>query len=225
MPRPDFRTALSPDPWPEVLPPMLIVPGLGGSEPRHWQSAWERGQPDTARVHQEDWLQPRLEPWLKALVEAVRRRPGSLIVAHSLGCLLVAHLASRHPRASVAGALLVAPPDVDEPVSAPACIRGFGPTPDAPMPWPSILAASRTDPYAAFGRSEAMATAWNARLVDLGDLGHVNVAAGVGDWPAGLDLLRRLAGDVEPAWAANLRAGGLDSAGPVRPTPPPGATA
>jgi uncharacterized protein len=96
-------------PFPQTEDPLLIAPGLGGSSPDHWQSHWERMLPGATRVLQADWDAPDLD----ALARAVRRRPNALIVAHSLGCILLAHLAVRDRFAPVRGALLVAPPDVD----------------------------------------------------------------------------------------------------------------
>jgi predicted alpha/beta hydrolase family esterase len=72
---------------------ILIVPGINGSGPGHWQSHWERTLPGAERVEQFEWARPRLADWVAGLAEAVRRRPGALIVAHSLGCALVAHWA------------------------------------------------------------------------------------------------------------------------------------
>jgi predicted alpha/beta hydrolase family esterase len=34
--------------------PLLIIPGLNGSEREHWQSHWERELPDACRVMQAD---------------------------------------------------------------------------------------------------------------------------------------------------------------------------
>ena len=48
------------------------------------------------------------------------RAPGSLLVAHSLACALVAHLAERRPDLLIGGALLVAPADVDDRTRTPA---------------------------------------------------------------------------------------------------------
>lgn len=178
--------------------PVLIIPGLGGSEPEHWQSHWERELLDVERVEQADWDAPVLAVWLAALKNALRRQPGALLVAHSLGCTLVAHLAASDPEAPVGGALLVAPPDLDRVQGAPPAIRSFAPTPRAAMPFPSIVAASRDDAYARFEWARTMASAWAAEVVDLGRRGHVNVAAGVGRWPEGRVLLHRLSLQARP---------------------------
>ncbi|MFL9828868.1 RBBP9/YdeN family alpha/beta hydrolase, partial [Rhodoplanes sp. SY1] len=72
---------------------VLIVPGLNGSPADHWQSHIELSHRDTRRVTQADWDQPDLDVWLARLREAVRRNPGAVLVGHSLGCTLIAHLA------------------------------------------------------------------------------------------------------------------------------------
>ena len=55
-----------------------------------------------------------------------------------------------------------------------------------------VIVASRTDPYLSFRRARSLASAWGARLVDYGDAGHINVAAGYGAWPGGQRLLADL---------------------------------
>src|SRR6185503_6503186 len=93
---------------------LLILPGLGGSGPGHWQTRWEARDPACARVEQRDWDRPELAAWLAAVDDALERVDGRVVlVAHSLGCVLVAHGARRPAWSRVAAALLVAPADVD----------------------------------------------------------------------------------------------------------------
>jgi predicted alpha/beta hydrolase family esterase len=61
-----------------------------------------------------------------------------------------------------------------------------------PLPFPTIVAASRDDPYVAFERAIDMAKAWGAELVDIGEAGHINAGAGYGEWPEGEQLLQQL---------------------------------
>jgi predicted alpha/beta hydrolase family esterase len=51
------------------------------------------------------------------------------------------------------------------------------------LPFPSIVVASRTDPYMHFSAASHFAGIWGSALVDLGDAGHINVASGFGRWP------------------------------------------
>jgi predicted alpha/beta hydrolase family esterase len=175
--------------------PILNVPGLGNSGPAHWQSRWEARFPWVHRVELGLWDRPDRSLWVERLDATIRRQTRPVIlVAHSLGCLAVAWwtaLVGQAYREPVVGGLLVAPAD---PGHAAACerISGFGPLPQRPLPFPSILVASRNDPYANFERSAAMARLWGSHLVDAGDAGHLNADSGLGDWPLGIALVERL---------------------------------
>lgn len=176
---------------------ILIVPGLYGSEPQHWQSRWEAELDDTKRVEQADWNQPVLDAWLAALVAEVRRAPGAILVGHSLGATLIAHLAARHPELPVGAALLVAPADPEVRGSRVPGLASFAPLPLEPFGFPAIVVASRTDPYMAQDRARVLANLWEAAFVDAGNAGHINVASGHGGWPEGrrhLDQLRASSG-------------------------------
>ncbi|MDV7395191.1 alpha/beta hydrolase, partial [Arthrospira platensis SPKY1] len=87
-----------------------MVPGWRNSEPAHWQSLWEARLPGARRVVQDDWLFPRRASWVTRLSEAIldAREERVVLVAHSLGCMAVAHLAPE-VAARVDAALLVAP--------------------------------------------------------------------------------------------------------------------
>ena len=89
--------------------------------------------------------------------------------------------------------LLVAPPDVEHP-DFPPVMEGFAPIPRARLPFPSLVVASRNDPFADFERSRALADAWGSRFVDAGHSGHLNADAGFGPWPLGERLLAELLG-------------------------------
>ena len=171
--------------------PVLIVPGWGDSGPGHWQTLWEEANREFRRVVQRDWQYPVRVEWADTLAREVRAagRP-VVLVAHSLGCLAVAH-AARAGALPVHGALLVAPPDVEHP-DFPPFIEGFAPIPREPLPFPSIVVASRNDQFADFERTRALASAWGARLVDAGTSGHLNTDAGFGPWPLGERLLAKL---------------------------------
>ena len=73
-------------------------------------------------------------------------------------------------------------------------LEGFAPIPRARLPFPSIVVASRDDPFSEFARAQALAEAWGSRLVDAGEQGHMNADAGLGPWPAGERLLQALRG-------------------------------
>lgn len=176
-------------------PTILTVPGLNNSGPSHWQSLWERFRGDTLRVELGQWDRPHRNSWVTKLDQAIRTAQAPVIlVAHSLGCQAVAWWAelSGQPYGwPVAGALLVAPADVDR-HDAPAEIAGFAPSPAQVLPFPSILVASRDDPWIELGRARALAGQWGSHFVDVGCQGHINAASGIGDWQEGQDLLDRL---------------------------------
>jgi predicted alpha/beta hydrolase family esterase len=97
----------------------------------------------------------------------------------------------------VRGALLVAPPEVEERGLDPRLAR-FAPVMRTPLPFPSILAASRDDQYIGFGRARRLARIWKSRFVDAGWLGHINADSSIGNWPFGQFLLRQLKHAFEP---------------------------
>lgn len=174
--------------------PILIIPGLGGSGPEHWQSLWQARLPSATRVEQADWDKPDRAGWIAALDAAIAdAKAPPVLVAHSLSCALVAHWAAAHRR-PVHGALLVGPADVDSDTHTPPEAHVFRPMPMARLPFPTIVAASRNDPYVAYDRAAFFAKAWGTELFDAGKAGHINTSAGYGEWKAGEELLSRLVG-------------------------------
>lgn len=165
---------------------ILIVPGLADSGPDHWQSRWEARLSAARRVVQAEWHQPRRAEWVATILAAVEAatRP-VVLVAHSLGVVAVAHAAPRLP-GTVTGAYLVGLPDIEDADVLPDLDPGFLPIPRAPLPFPSVLVASRTDPYTAYERAADFAQAWGSSLVDAGESGHLNAESGHGPWPEGL---------------------------------------
>jgi predicted alpha/beta hydrolase family esterase len=176
-------------------PTILTVPGLGGSGPAHWQTLWEQMRPDTVRADLGMWHTPHRNSWVTKLDEAIRQAQAPVILAaHSLGCIAVAWWAQLSPQPygwPVAGALLVAPADVDR-SGAPAEIAGFAPCPRVPLPFPSILVASSDDPWVSPERAHSMAAEWGSHFVDAGPQGHLNAASGLGLWRDGQELLERV---------------------------------
>lgn len=181
---------------------LIVVPGLGGVGDGHWQARWVRERAGAVMVRQRDWERPERDEWVAALDAAIREAAGPVVVvAHSLGCHTLAHWAAGHTTAehtaaehtaAVRAALLVAPPDIEHSAARGAPIGGFGPPAAGPLPFPAVLAASRTDPWSGIDASRRLAQRWGARFVDLGDAGHVNTDSGHGPWPEGDELLGEL---------------------------------
>lgn len=172
---------------------VLSLPGWNGSGPAHWQTLWERLDARIERVEQADWERPSLELWRAQLLGALGRSPEpTVLVAHSLGAVLAAHVASAPQARGVVGALLVVPPDLDSLSDLPESVRAFGPLPQARLPFPSTLVISEDEPYLTVARAQTLARAWGSSVTNVGARGHVNSASNVGTWPAGFELLRQL---------------------------------
>lgn len=174
-------------------PTVLIVPGLRDPVEQHWQTLLEAklraaGRPvaSVAPMGRADLDCARKVAAIEAAARAV---DGPIVVvAHSGGCVMVAHWARTTKRA-VLGALLAAPPEFDRPMpdGYPSLEQlragGWLPVPRDRLPFPSIVGASRNDPLASFDGVAELARAWGSRLVDLGPVGHLNPASGFGEWP------------------------------------------
>ena len=171
---------------------VLILPGWQNSGPDHWQSRWEALY-GYQRVQQHDWMRPLRGDWIIQLEEAVLASPHPVVlVAHSLGCIQVAAWASiSQSTRRVQAAMLVAPGDVDRP-DLRHQLPNWQPIAMQALPFPSLLAGSRTDPYCSHDRAQALASAWGSAWLDMGDCGHINAESRLGDWPHGHDLLCRL---------------------------------
>lgn len=165
---------------------ILIIPGLGNSGPDHWQTRWEAKLSSARRVVQEDWEHPDLGDWTGRIAAAVASSTKPVIlIAHSLGVIAAVHAAQKLD-GKIAGGFFVAPPSERVMSEHAAIDPAFSPVPTAPLPFPSVLVASRDDPFSAYGETEDMAYAWGAALADAGFSGHINVASGHGPWPEGL---------------------------------------
>jgi predicted alpha/beta hydrolase family esterase len=138
-------------------------------------------------------MRPLRGDWIARLEDVLLSQTGpSILVAHSLGCLLTAAWAA-HSRNThlVAGALLVAPGDPEQP-ELQAVLKSWSPLPLNRLPFKSILLGSQNDPYCRFERVRAFADAWGSDFIDYGAHGHINAESGLGDWPEGRALLARL---------------------------------
>ena len=177
---------------------ILIVPGLRDHVPTHWQTLLEAKLDKVRSV-------PPLEAnklSLAARVEAIQRELEQIsgpviLVAHSAGVLMVAHWAAHYSR-PIKGALLAAPPDLDAvwpsnyPSSETLRNQGWNPLPQGPLPFRSIVAGSTNDHLASLAAVTRMAEGWGAELLNLGEVGHLNPAAGFGHWQQAEALILEL---------------------------------
>ncbi|MGY4535409.1 putative alpha/beta hydrolase family esterase [Pseudomonas sp. TE3786] len=178
----------------------LIVPGWQGSPDEHWQSHWQRSLPNSQRVEQADWLNPDRAAWVSELDRAVAAQSTPVIlIAHSLGCVTVAHWAAGAPvelLRRVQGALLVAPADVERP-ACPEALKGFAPIPRELLPFPSQLVGSDNDQAASAARAIELGRDWGAEAAILSGVGHINVKSGHQRWERGFSYLYRLQNRIE----------------------------
>lgn len=169
-------------------PTVLFVPGWRNSGPGHWQRQWCDQLSQSVWVEQDDWLTPTRRAWVGRLADVISEQAGPVIlVAHSLGCITVAHLPAS-AASKVRAALLVAPADPERRGQ----LADFAPVPFQLLPYRSIVVASDNDPFCPIRLATAYSRAWGSDLVKLVGAGHINVESGHGDWPLGWGLLHAL---------------------------------
>ena len=174
----------------------VIVPGVGGSEPAHWQSWLQRQLMSCSRVQQQDWNNPILETWIKQLVDTVQSIQDNIqIVAHSFGCLTVVAALNEYPELNrkIKNLILVAPAN-------PARFGEAGFARYSQQDYqdyfhqltirvPTTLLISENDPWLSFSDATLLADAWKLKAINLGQVGHINVAAGFGPFPEILNYM------------------------------------
>lgn len=176
---------------------LLIIPGLHSSDKDHWQSRWEGRLTTASRVIGVQGENPDPAAWSVAIQErvSIATRP-VVLIAHSLGVLAVVHAAPALVPGKVIGAFLVSVPDADDAANGLSAVSRFAPVPASPLPFPSLLIASRNDPYCSFERAQEIALNWGAKLADAGEIGHINAESGHGPWPEGLMRLGHFLGQL-----------------------------
>ena len=173
---------------------LLIVPGLHGSGPTHWQTWLQHRWRHSARVEQHDWATPNLDVWADRIADTLAGHRGVrwVAAAHSFGCLALARYLARQPRGEgpVRAALF----------AAPAAPEKFGVSdllPQRPLALPSYLIGSETDPWMSAAEARLWAHLWRSHFINLGDVGHLNVEAGFGPWPQAHTLVQLLVQQVQ----------------------------
>jgi predicted alpha/beta hydrolase family esterase len=164
---------------PSQAPRVLIVPGLHDSGPAHWQTWLESQQRDAVRVAQRDWSDPQLARWSARIDATLERRGGDghwIAVAHSFGCLALAHHLACRPDSPVRAALFVAPAEPDR-------FGVAGLLPAGRLALPSTVIASDNDPWMTAASSRRWAARWGSAWLTLGDAGHINTESGFGPLP------------------------------------------
>ncbi len=177
---------------------VLLLPGWHNSGASHWQSRWEVLH-GFERVSQADWQWPRRGDWMAQLEDTLLASgQTAVLVAHSLGCHLVAAWAAHSQHAArVHAALLVAPPDTDRD-DMPPQLAGWRRTVRKALPFPSRMVYSDDDPYSSPARTLELAADWGSAAQSVGAAGHINGDSGFGDWPTGMTLLQDLVAPISP---------------------------
>jgi predicted alpha/beta hydrolase family esterase len=170
--------------------------------PGDWLSRWseEREGCVSASLGRTD--PPNRNAWVTALSASIAQadRP-VILVARGLACLAVAWWAAMERPlygTPVAGALLVAPPNVDT-ANEDLKTIGFGPAPKVLLPFPSVVIASRNDPRMTHASAKLLASFWGSHCVDGGEIGSADAGADLGAWDHGrhaLDWLISTADDL-----------------------------
>jgi hypothetical protein len=180
-------------------PTILMVPGLRDHVEEHWQTILQKKLPNARSVPPLEHDKLSRAARVAALEQALSQIDGPVIlVAHSAGVMITAHWAQQH-QAPIIGALLAAPADLELPLPpgypGMDALRenGWLPIPRTPLPFPSIVAASTNDPLGNIDRVTQLAQDWGSRLINIGAAGHLNPAAGFGEWPQAEELIRELA--------------------------------
>lgn len=179
---------------------VLIVPGLRDHVERHWQTLLAQQLPHARTVPPMGREDLDCARRVQAIDAAMAALPGPVvIVAHSGGCITVAHWAHHSAHACrVRGALLATPPDFEHtmpegyPSLAALQAGGWLPVPRQRLPFRSLVATSDNDPLAEREQVLALAHDWGSETLDLGAVGHLNPASGFGEWPLALELVHRL---------------------------------
>jgi uncharacterized protein len=182
-----------------IVPTVLIVPGLRDHVDAHWQTLLAADLEAQRRRVTTVPPMGRNELDCSARVAAIERAASAIdgpivLVAHSGGCVMVAHWA-RQTQRPVHAALLATPPDFEQPMPEgyPTIdalqAGGWLPVPRARLPFASVVAASRDDPLGRYERIEQLASDWGSVVVDLGPVGHLNPNSGYGRWSRAESLI------------------------------------
>lgn len=174
----------------------VIVPGVGGSEAQHWQSWLQQQLVSSSRVQQKHWDRPVLNQWVSQFVKTVATIEAPIqIVAHSFGCLTSVAALAEHPELQTKVKKLI--------LVAPANPARFGESGFArhsltdykqyfhqlSIDVPTTLLISENDPWLGYVDALQLAQAWQLTPVNLGQVGHINVASGFGPFPEILNYM------------------------------------
>ena len=170
---------------------VVLIPGMRDRLKDHWQEILEESLPHVTLIPPVGKKDFSLAARITAIDDAVSAAQlPVLLVAHSAGCAMLAHWAQSSVLSSrVQSALLVTPPDLEQPLPTgyPSMLdfaeNHWTPLPQQKLPFQSIVVSSSNDPLCAPDKAAAMAKTWGSRLINMGALGHLNPLSGFGYWP------------------------------------------
>ncbi len=170
--------------------PTVLIPDAGGAQPDGWQ-AWLAGELSAAD-REVRWVQAdeaELAPSLAALRECLADLPADNfdVVAHGTGSLLwLHHVADPSGSPRAARVVLVAPPAVGPLLPVPLDIDTVRHGADG-----TVLVAGNDDPALPDGVAVAYGVPLKIATTVIDGGGHLDAAAGYGEWPAMLSWCRR----------------------------------
>lgn len=174
----------------------LILHGLGGSGPDHWQT-WLAHELIRKNFHVKyptftNFDSPNRKVWLDELSTALRTIPKEnnlTIITHSLGCLLWLHYASTQNKQIAKQVILVAPPSPNHILNE---AQSFYPV---PLDGNNLKKASENTLFIHSSNDPYCSIEDSSRFLNLGlpsitipNAGHINTLSGYGKWPWILDL-------------------------------------
>ena len=177
----------------------LILHGLEGSGPDHWQTWLAAGCGSAASASPTPTFPIRsiLTPPIGSArwAQSWRCWTSPIVLCHSLACLLWLRASrGRAPSALASRVLLVAPPWRDDLAPVARFLDHGARARDVTRAAAeTLIVCSDDDPYCPPGRGRDLRrAAWNTRARDRRAAGHINPDAGYGEWP---DVERWALGD------------------------------
>ncbi|MFZ7945009.1 RBBP9/YdeN family alpha/beta hydrolase [Neobacillus sp. 19] len=169
----------------------LIIHGLGGSGPNHWQT-WLAHELTERNYHVSyptfsHFDSPNKSVWLAELDAAIQTLPAGhqlTVITHSLGCLLWLHYTAIYPKRIAEQVILVAPPS---PAIVLSQANSFYPVPLqgnrlSRAAEDTLFIHSTNDPYCSMKDAKSYLSLGYPSIV-LPDSGHINTDSGHGKWP------------------------------------------
>ena len=167
----------------------LILHGLGGSGPEHWQTLLagrlrDRGE-RVSYPNLPDPLDPHPADWERALDEELSLLEAPVVLCHSLACLLWLRRAARPGAAPIASrVLLVSPPYREdlEPIAR-FLEHGARPRDVTRASGETLIVCADDDPYCPPGAVDTYAEPLGIPAHVIPGAGHINPETGYGEWP------------------------------------------